>query len=118
MPTAVKLSAEFVEVVRREARTMRRSMAGQVEYWADLGRRCERLLGSDKVRLVLEGKRSVHELSPAEDSHYVELLSQDIQALDGSDPRVLDELVRGGHPIAGEDSAGRVVVKRPRQRGR
>jgi hypothetical protein len=53
MPTAIKLSAEFVEVVRREAQTMRRSMAGQVEYWADLGRRCERLLGSEKVRLVL-----------------------------------------------------------------
>jgi len=101
MSSAIKLSAEFVEVARREAQTMRRSVAGQVEYWADLGRRCERLLGSEKVRLVLEGKGSVHELSPVEDAQYLDLLGREIEALDGSDQRVLERLKRGAHPIAG-----------------
>jgi hypothetical protein len=39
-------------------------------------------------------------------------LTRELEALDGSDQRLLDELARGGHPIAGEDETGKLVVKR------
>ena len=41
MPSAVKLSDEIVAVARKEALVMKRSIAGQVEFWAQLGRSVE-----------------------------------------------------------------------------
>jgi hypothetical protein len=116
--SAIKLRDEFVELARREAKIMRRSIAGQVEHWAVLGRQCESLLGSDKVRMVLEGKGSVHDLTPLEDARYIEALGRRLEGLDGSDQRLLQELAEGGHPIAGEDEHGKLVVKRPSKRRR
>ena len=116
--SAIKLRDEFVELARREAKIMHRSIAGQVEHWAVLGRQCESLLGSDKVRMVLEGKGSVHDLTPLEDARYIEALGQRLEAIDGSDQRLLQELEQGGHPIAGEDEHGKLVVKRPSKRRR
>ncbi|MGH7818273.1 MAG: TA system antitoxin ParD family protein, partial [Candidatus Binatia bacterium] len=52
MPTAIKLSDEIVETARGEGRVMGRSIAGQVEHWARLGRAVERApgFGYDRVR--------------------------------------------------------------------
>ena len=67
----------------------------------------------DKAELLrlLEG-RSVHDLDALEHARYIELLTRELEALDGSDQRLLEELARGGHPIAGEDGTGKIVVKR------
>jgi len=41
MSTAIKISKEIVEEARLTARVTRRSMAGQVEYWAFIGKIAE-----------------------------------------------------------------------------
>ena len=112
MPTAIKLSDRFADQIRREARLMRRSMARQLEYWVDLGKQYERLLGADRVRQALEGQGSIQQMTTAEDARYLDQLGAELEALDGSDRRALQQLEAGGHPIAGEDEQGRVVVKR------
>ena len=70
MPSAVKLSDEIVKDARREAKLMKRSIAGQVEYWAQLGRTIESsgLFSVEQVRAVLSGEGSVQNLTPAEDA--------------------------------------------------
>ncbi len=115
MGTAVKLSDEIVETARKEGRLMKRSIAGQVEYWTHLGRLVEAsgLLDYESVRAVLDGQGSVQELTPMESDLYLELLGDEIESLDGSDTALLDELAVGGHPIAGEDERGRLVVNHP-----
>jgi hypothetical protein len=113
MPSAVKLSDEFVEVARSEAKLMKRSIAGQVEYWASLGRTLEAsgALSLEQVHSVLCGKRSVHELTPVEQVLYLEMLGNELESLDGSDTKVIEELEEGYHPVAGEDDQGVLVVR-------
>ena len=115
MGTAVKLSDEIVETAREEGRLMKRSIAGQVEYWTQLGRLVEAsgLLDYESVRAVLDGQGSVQEFTPMENDLYLELLSDELENLDGSDTGLLDELSAGGHPIAGEDEQGHLLVERP-----
>ena len=68
MPTAIKLSDRFVGLARGEGKVMGRSIAGQVEHWARLGRAVERAAGFDyeRVRRVLEAQVSFDELSADE----------------------------------------------------
>jgi hypothetical protein len=119
MPSAVKLSDEIVAVARKEASVMKRSIAGQVEYWAELGRRVEAagLVDYASIRAVLEGRGSMQDLTPAETTLYLELLGDSLEALDGSDTRRIRRLSKAGHPVAGEDEKGKLVVKPGRKRG-
>ncbi len=119
MPSAVKLSDAIVTLARREAKLMKRSIAGQVEYWAELGRSVEAagLLDYSRVRAALAGEDSVHGLKPAETKLYLELLGHTLEDLDGSDTRRIRELERAGHPIAGEDEDGKLTVRRGRAIG-
>ena len=115
MPSAVKLSDEIVKDARREAKLMKRSIAGQVEYWANLGRTIESsgLFSVEQVRAVLNGEGSVQNLTPAEDALYLELLSQELESLDGTPTAgILHELEAAGHPIAGEDEDGKLRIIR------
>jgi hypothetical protein len=113
MPSAVKLSDEIVAVARQEALLMKRSIAGQVEFWAQLGRSVEAagLLDYEHVRAALSGEGSVHGLTPIETKLHLELLGDTLEALDGSDTRRIRELAKAGHPIAGEDESGELVVR-------
>ncbi len=113
MPCAVKLSDEIIEVARSEAKLMNRSIGGQVEYWASLGRMIEAsgALDFSQVRAVLAGGGSVQELTPAEDALYLELLTGELESLDGTDTAIILELEAGQHPIAGEDENGELVVR-------
>jgi len=119
MPSAVKLSDGIVAIARKEATVMKRSIAGQVEYWAELGRSVEAagLVDYAYVRAVLQGQGSVQKLKPAETRLYLEMLGNTLDGLDGSDTRRIRKLQQAGHPIAGEDEKGTLVVKRGRKRG-
>jgi hypothetical protein len=56
MPQPVKLSDALVLEARLAAETRQRSIAGQVEYWASLGRSMEDLLdGATQRRLLQRG---------------------------------------------------------------
>jgi hypothetical protein len=68
MASAVKLSREFVETARREAKLQQRSMTQQIEHWARLGRAIERTgaLDSQAVRAALAGEIPHEDLTPTE----------------------------------------------------
>jgi len=117
---AVKLSEELIAVARREAKVMYRSIGAQVEYWAKIGREVEAsgALGPAGVRKLLHGAGSVQDLSEVNDAVYVNLLGQELESLDGSDKRLLDDLRAGGHPIAAMDERGKLVVEKAALVGR
>lgn len=111
---AIKLSEELVEIAREESTVMRRSVSAQVEYWARLGREVEAAgaLGPARVRELLGGKGSVQDLDEADDALYLDALTRKLEALDGSDTRLLDALRAAGYSIASVDEQGRVVVEK------
>ena len=49
MSQPVKLSDELVLDARLTGKIVKRSIAGQIEFWADLGRAVEPLLDGDRV---------------------------------------------------------------------
>lgn len=61
---SVKLKADLVEEARREAETFNRSLGGQIEHWARLGRALEGAPGMQvsRVREALEGKVTLRTL--------------------------------------------------------
>ena len=69
----------------------------------------------EPTRALLEGRGSVQDLTPADDALYVELLTRKLEALDGSDSRLLRDLESGGHSIATEGEQGNVVVRNRRE---
>ena len=120
MARAIKLSDEFVEIARDEGRIMHRSIGAQVEYWARIGRQVEAsgALGVEGVRRLLSGQGSVQDLREADDALYTRELIGELQSLDGSDQRLLDDLRAGGHPIVSADEQGELVIEKPRKRPR
>lgn len=62
---SVKLKADLVEEARREAETFNRSLGGQIEHWARLGKALESAPGMpvERVRETLAGKVTLRTLS-------------------------------------------------------
>ena len=66
MPTAVKISDELVAKARVTSKVFKRSVAGQIEYWAKIGQIIEEnpdlplpfiqdiLIGKEQINLVKE----------------------------------------------------------------
>lgn len=52
MGMPVKLSDELVMAARDEAQAADRSITGQIEHWAKLGKAVERVLGGSVIRLL------------------------------------------------------------------
>ncbi|MEA2626859.1 MAG: hypothetical protein QOD06_2904 [Candidatus Binatota bacterium] len=105
MPSAIKLSDEFVTIARREGRLMGRSIAGQVEHWARLGRAVERApgFGFERVRAVLSAEASFDDLTADEQAVALAEIEQHLEHL----PRDRDEeffarLRAAGVPVHGE----------------
>lgn len=77
--SSVKLPAALVEQAREAAQPMRRSVAGQIEYWATLGRALEHagLTATDSSALIAREEAAHYRVRPAE-APSTEL--QDLQA--------------------------------------
>src|SRR6476659_3687988 len=97
---SVKLPAALVKHAREAAQTMRRSVAGQIEYWATLGRALEHagLTTGDSRALIARQERAQFELSEPSK------VSPELEALHGT--RVEVEATRAGGTTA-------VKTKRP-----
>ncbi|MCR9096309.1 MAG: ParD-like family protein [bacterium] len=110
----VKISEEFVAVAQTESVVMNRSIGGQVEYWAKLGRQVERsgVIRTDVIRALMTGEGSVQTLTAAEDEAYLDALSTRLEALDGSDTRILDDLRSRGRSIVSTDDDGTLEVEK------
>lgn len=65
---SVKFPDAFVEDARREAELFNRSVAGQIEYWARIGRALEGTpeFSNARVRATLMGRLKIEALSAAE----------------------------------------------------
>ena len=127
MPTAIKLSDQFVILARGEGKVMGRSIAGQVEHWARLGRSVERARGFDyaRVRAVLAAQASFDDLGEDERAvaltdleDYLEHLPRD------RDDAFFAKLRGAGALIHGEagrratvKASSRGIRKRTRRRG-
>jgi len=59
---SVKFAPRFVDAARKEAAVFHRSIAGQIEHWAELGRAIEAGFPVDLVRAALEGRFPVDKL--------------------------------------------------------
>src|SRR6478735_2886743 len=114
---SVKLPASLVNHAREVAQTMRRSVAGQIEYWATLGRALEHagLTTGDSKALIARQERAQYELSePSKLSHELEATHGHVLAVGKSvalneRTRVEVEATRGG----GTKAAKTVKPKRP-----
>lgn len=78
MSASIKLSDQLVEDARREGGVFNRSIGGQVEHWARLGRAVEAAPGFtlDRVRAALEGRFSLDDLSEDEQRLFYNLLDE------------------------------------------
>jgi hypothetical protein len=119
MPAAIKLSDEFVDLARSESRVMGRSIAGQVELWARLGRAVERAPGFDyeRIRAVLSARESFDDLAADEQAVALAELEAYLEDLPREgDAAFFAALRAAGAPIHGE--TGRSDRKAPPARRR
>jgi len=75
---SVKLKADLVDDARREAETFNRSLGGQIEHWARLGRALEGTPGMpvERVREALEGKVKLRTLPREEQEAFLDHLHE------------------------------------------
>ena len=116
MPAAIKLSDSFVALARKEGGVMGRSIAGQVEHWARLGRAIERAPGFDyeRIREVLAARASFDDLGADEQAVTLAELEGYLENLPrAGDAAFFDELRARRVPIHG-DTARAAHPKRAR----
>lgn len=77
---SIKLPADLVDEARREAAVFSRSISGQVEHWARIGKAIEAAPGFtlDRVRAALDGRCDPEELTEHEWELFDELRFQSI----------------------------------------
>lgn len=68
MAKSVRLSDELVNTASQEGRFLKRSAAGQIEYWAEIGKLVEQTgcFSLSRIRSFQEGQLSIDDLSPDE----------------------------------------------------
>ncbi len=123
MPTAIKLTDSFVDLAREEGRLMGRSIAGQVEHWARLGRAVERAPGFDheRIRAVLSARGSFDDLGPDEQLVALGEIEQYLESLPRDrEPEFFAALRAAGAPIHGEiaETGSVPAVRRARAKPR
>jgi hypothetical protein len=109
MAQTVKLNDdELLEAAKTKKDHFSRSLNGQIEYWARLGRFVEEsgLFDLHKVNLAFQGKIPVEELGAEEQHVHAQMLWQTLEALDGSDDRILREIELVGATAYGLDEQG------------
>ncbi len=113
MGHAVKVSSDLVMAAEQEARVWSRSMAGQIEHWARLGRALEAQPDVDlaRIRAVLTGTLAFDTLNVNERPMALAALEGQILAADG-DRGLQKELLAQGRSYSAF-VGGRVVVVAP-----
>ena len=117
---SVKLTAEFVDEVRKELDVSHRSLASQVEYWAKLGLAIESSDGFslERVREALEGRLKIEALPPAGEERSA-FLARFGHVFDTPDEVTRAFFVRAGQSpgAAGTNGKGGVESRRPQPKG-
>ena len=106
MPTAIKLTDEFVDLARGEGRVMGRSIAGQVEHWARLGRAVERApeFAYERIRAVLSAQASFDALDADEQAVALAALEAELEKPPSAqrEKAFFARLRASGAPVYGE----------------
>lgn len=117
---SIKLTAEFIEEVRKELDVSHRSLASQVEYWAKLGRAIENSDGFslERVREALEGRLKIEALPPVGEERSA-FLARLGHVFDTPDEITRAFFVRAGQAAnaAGSDGKGGVETRRENVKG-
>ncbi|MFD2143809.1 TA system antitoxin ParD family protein [Ancylobacter oerskovii] len=105
---SIKVSSRLLEEARMEAAIMNRSIGGQLEHWATIGRSLEGALGLDRVRAALAGHFDPGQLTPDERRYYYEQLDDALMA--PSEDEIKRMAALGAEPGAvGYDASGQLV---------
>ena len=113
----VKLSGELVEEARNSAKLFHRSITGQIEHWASLGRALESRLPADAIAPLLEhssGSLKIGDVARGNQrEQVVAVLTQFLaQSPEATDHRWLAELGATGVPLYGTTDDHRGIVQR------
>jgi hypothetical protein len=116
----IKLSGELVEEARHSAKLFHRSLTGQIEHWAVIGRVIESQMSGDSIVQLLErvgGTMKIARVAEVEQRRQVaavlaEFLAQSPETVDHS---WLNELSARGVPLYGTTAVepGRIVRREP-----
>ena len=85
-------------------------MTGQIEHWATLGRAFEKSPGAtlERVRLALQGKFTIDDLSTAEQEAYFDIVSKELGKPTDEQVAYFARL-RAQSGVVGLDENGRLV---------
>lgn len=108
MGMPVKLSDELVESARQEATTTDRSLTGQIEHWARIGRSVETVLGHKEVQALKTSPLSAS-LSPVSQRVIKAALER---AVAETDRAALARSLTTGRTVYQSDPAGSGLTQR------
>lgn len=108
--SSVKLTAGFVDEARQEADLLNRSLGGQIEHWARLGKALENAPGfsHERVRQALSGSLKIEDLSALEQDAVFEGLGAAL-AQPQDDVRARYAALGEKPGAVGDDADGRLV---------
>ncbi len=114
-PMPVKLSGELVEEARSSASLFHRSLTGQIEHWAAIGRAVEAQLPGDSLTRLLErvgGTMKIGRVADAAQRQQVMTVLAEFLAKTTDDGAWLHEISTRGVPLYGT-KAGKIVRLNP-----
>ena len=114
----VKLSGELVEEARNSAKLFHRSLTGQIEHWASIGRAIEsQLPGDDLSRLLgrVGGTMKIGRVAEANQRQEIAAILTDFMGQSAGDAGWLREISARGVPLYGSEpgQAGTIVRLNP-----
>lgn len=117
-PMPVKLSGELVEEARDTASRFHRSLTGQIEHWAAIGRAVEAQLPGDALAALLGqlgGTMKIGRVADAPQREQVMAILIDFLRRTPSAPDWLDDMSRRGIPLYGSEpgEAGNIQQMNP-----
>ena len=107
MGMPVKLSDELVESARAEAADTDRSITGQIEHWAKIGRSVEAVLGHKEVQAL---KRSPQAAFTDTTRRAIQAALE--QVVTETDRRALARTMRAGRTVYQIDPSGSGLIER------
>jgi hypothetical protein len=114
-PMPVKLSGELVEEARHSATRYHRSLTGQIEHWAAIGRAVEAQLPGDAVAGLLErlgGTMRIGRVADSAQREQVMAVLADFLRLPSSSPSWLGEMSARGIPLYGSEPGESAKIQR------